>query len=132
MSHGRGFPGPQSLETTRRSGGYLIGLTLCGMGLVSEILYGQSLGPTAKESSKEVALRVIVVGTPEQASQVLERLKAGYDFARLAKEKSIDPTADSGGFMGRIDPSALRPELRDALEGIAPGQLSAITRIPSG
>ena len=77
-------------------------------------------------------MRVIVVRTPEQASQALERLKAGYDFATLAKEKSTDPTADSGGFMGRMDLAALRPELRDALQGVAPGQLSPITRIPSG
>jgi tetratricopeptide (TPR) repeat protein len=77
-------------------------------------------------------LQVIVVNTPEQASQALEKLKAGYDFAMLAKEKSIDPTADSGGFMGRMDPAALRPELRDALKGVGPGQLSPITRTPSG
>jgi len=63
---------------------------------------------------------------------VLEKLKAGYDFATLAKEKSIDPTADSGGFMGRMNLAGLRPELRDALEGLAPGHLSPITRIPSG
>ena len=77
-------------------------------------------------------MQVIVVTTPELASQVLERLKAGYDFATLAKEKSIDPTADSGGFMGRMDPAGLRPELREALKGVAPGQLSPITRIPWG
>ena len=77
-------------------------------------------------------MQVIVVSTPELAGQVLEKLKAGSDFATLAKEKSIDPTADTGGFTGRMDPAALRPELRDALKGVAPGQLSPITRIPSG
>ena len=77
-------------------------------------------------------MRVIVVRTPEQANQALEKLKAGYDFSTLAKEKSVDPTADSGGFMGRMNPADLRPELRDALQGVAPGQLSPITRIPSG
>jgi len=105
---------------------------LCGSGLLGALLYGQSAPPAAKENSKGVALQVIVVSTPELASQVLERLKAGYDFATLAKEKSIDPSADSGGFIGRRDPAALRPELRDAVKGVAPGQLSPITRIPSG
>jgi hypothetical protein len=75
---------------------------------------------------------VIVVNTPEQAERVLERLKTGYDFASLAKEKSIDPTADSGGYMGRMDPASLRPELRNALRGVGPGQISAVTQIPSG
>lgn len=94
--------------------------------------YGQSNRPDANASPKQLALQVIVVTTPEQASQILEKLKAGYDFASLAKEKSIDPTADSGGSMGRMDPTVLRPELRDALKGIGPGQLSPIVRIPSG
>jgi tetratricopeptide (TPR) repeat protein len=105
---------------------------LCGSGLLCALLYGQSDPPTASGRSKEVALRVIVVRTPEQANQALEKLKAGYDFSTMAKEKSIDPTADSGGFMGRMNPADLRPELRDALEGVAPGQLSPIARIPSG
>jgi tetratricopeptide (TPR) repeat protein len=104
---------------------------LCGWGLLCALFYGQS-PPAAKDSSKEVALQVIVVSTPELASQVLEKLKAGSDFATLAKEKSIDPTADTGGLTGRMDLAALRPELRDALKGVAPGQLSPITRIPSG
>jgi tetratricopeptide (TPR) repeat protein len=132
MAQGRGFRGRRNLGTIRRTGGCLLGLMLCGSGLVWGLLYGQSAPPAAKESTKEVALRVIVVRTPELASQVLERLTAGYDFATLAKGKSIDPTADSGGFMGRMDLAALRPELRDALQGVAPGQLSPITRIPSG
>ena len=88
--------------------------------------------PDESAKPNEVALQVIVVNTPEQAQRVLGRLKAGYDFASLAREKSIDPTADSGGYMGRMDPASLRPELRDALKGVGPGQISAVTRIPSG
>jgi tetratricopeptide (TPR) repeat protein len=131
MSQGRGFLGQRILETICRIGGCLLGLMLCGSGLLCALFYGQS-PPAAKESSKGVALQVIVVSTPELANQVLEKLKAGSDFATLAKEKSIDPTADTGGFTGRMDLAALRPELRDALKGVAPGQLSPITRIPSG
>ena len=111
---------------------FLTGSVLCGWGLLCALLYGQSGKPDANASPKEIALQVIVVNTPEQAKQVLERLKAGYDFASLAKEKSIDPTADSGGYMGRMDPGSLRPELRNALNGVGHGQISAITRIPSG
>ncbi len=111
---------------------FVLAMTLCGSGLLCAILYGQSAPPASSAAPKQVALQVIVVSTPEQANQILEKLKAGHDFATLAKEKSIDPTADSGGFMGRMDPAALRPELRDALKGVDPGQLSPITRIPSG
>lgn len=111
---------------------FLFATILSGLGLVTAFAYGQSGNVDTSQNSKDIALQVIVVNTPDQANQVLERLKAGYDFAALAKEKSIDPTADSGGYMGRMDPATLRPELRDAVKGVGPGQISAITRIPSG
>src|SRR5256886_993563 len=34
--------------------------------------------------------------------------------------------------MGRLDPASLRPELRDALQGLSPGQLTGVIKIPSG
>src|SRR5262249_27237866 len=125
---GSGFAAPGNLKTVR----LLLGLTLCGSGLLGAILYGQSAKPESNAATKELALRVIVVSAPEQAKQILERLQAGYDFATLAKEKSVDPTANTGGFMGRMEPAALRPELREALKGVGPGQISPIARIPSG
>jgi parvulin-like peptidyl-prolyl isomerase len=100
MSRGSRFSGTRNLRTTN----FLLAITLCGSGFLGAFLYGQSAQPDASASPKELALQVIVVNTPEQASIVLERLKAGYDFAALAKEKSVDPTADSGGFMGAWTP----------------------------
>ncbi len=111
---------------------FLVAAALCASGLLCASLYSQSSQSDSNAGSRELALQVIVVSTPEQASQVLQRLTAGYDFAALAKEKSIDPTAGSGGYMGRMDPNGLRPELRDALKGLGPGQISRITRIPLG
>src|SRR5215467_2435939 len=116
----------------RKTLGLTTGVMLCAAGLLCALLYGQSGKPDEGAKPKDVALQVIVVNTPEQANRVLERLKAGYDFAALAKEKSIDPTADSGGYMGRMDLASLRPELRDAVKGVGPDQISAVTRIPSG
>ncbi len=83
-------------------------------------------------TSNQVPLRIIVVNTADQAQQILERLKKGEDFAVLAKEKSTDPTADSGGYMGTMDPLMLRPEIKEALAGIAAGQFSPIAHIPEG
>jgi PPIC-type peptidyl-prolyl cis-trans isomerase-like protein len=127
MAQGNGV-GPGNRKTIR----FVSVLTLCGSGLFCAFLFGQSTKPDESARPKEIALQVIVVNSPEQADQVLERLKAGYDFASLAKEESIGPTADSGGYMGRMDPKSLRPELRDALAGVRPGQISGVTRIPSG
>jgi tetratricopeptide (TPR) repeat protein len=81
---------------------------------------------------REVELRIIVVSSPTDAEEILGRLKKGADFATLAKQKSTDPTAAEGGSMGRTDPATLRSELRDAVNGLAPGQLSEVIKIPSG
>ena len=50
----------------------------------------------------------------------------------MARSRSIDPTSNDAGYMGMTDPARLRPELREALRGLAPGQISGIARIPSG
>jgi tetratricopeptide (TPR) repeat protein len=80
----------------------------------------------------EVELRIIVVDSSSQAEHVLEKLKNGEDFAALAKEVSIDPTASDGGYMGLVNPSTLRSELREALKGILPGQMTGLIRLPAG
>jgi tetratricopeptide (TPR) repeat protein len=85
-----------------------------------------------QDDANAIAVRLIVVNSAEDAQAILDRLKAGADFAVLAREQSVDPTATDGGFLGKVDPASLRAELRDALRGVEPGQLSKIVRIPSG
>jgi len=83
-------------------------------------------------SSAPVNLQVIVVDSPDQARQIRDRLKHGEDFSKLAKETSIAPSASQGGYVGTVDPATLRPELRVALQGIGPGQLTEAIAVPSG
>jgi tetratricopeptide (TPR) repeat protein len=85
-----------------------------------------------QNSPQTLDVRIIVVDSPAKADRLLQRLKAGEDFATLARELSIDPTASDGGYMGRVDPSTLRSELRDALKGLVPGQITAVVHEPSG
>ena len=84
------------------------------------------------DDANAVPARLIVLNSTEDAQTILDRLKAGDDFAVLAREKSVDATSIDGGYLGKIDPASLRPELRDALHGVQPGQFSKIVRIPSG
>ncbi len=77
-------------------------------------------------------LQIIVASSAEQAQQILDRLKNGEDFAALAKEKSVDATAEDGGYMGQVDPATLRRELREALKGIAPGKTTGVIKVPTG
>ena len=46
------------------------------------------------------------------------QINGGADFSTLAREKSIDPTGRDGGYLGRMSIASLRPELRDALQGV--------------
>jgi tetratricopeptide (TPR) repeat protein len=86
----------------------------------------------AQSALGTVELRIIVVDSSTKADRIVQRLKTGEDFAALARELSLDPTASDGGAMGRVDPSGLRSELRDALKGVGAGQLTNIVRVPSG
>ena len=98
-------------------------------------LFGQTqtnVGSSYYPSSSGIPLQVIVVRTPEEAQRVVAELKAGKDFGELAKQVSVDATANADGYMGRFQPNQLRAELRDALKGLQPGQYSRVVHIPSG
>ena len=83
-------------------------------------------------TSHPVELGIIVTSTEAEAASVLQQLNAGWDFGVLAKEKSIDPSSSSGGYVGRMNPGQLRPEVRDALSTLTTGQLSGVVPIPTG
>ena len=42
------------------------------------------------------------------------------------------PAPTKGGLLGRVSPSTLRPELRNALQGLGVGQISPVVRIATG
>src|SRR5260370_12354865 len=113
-----------------------IKLLAAGLGLLFACLpsfsQSSSSGNLSGNISKEVPLRIIVVNSAAEAKDIFDRLNRGDDFAVLPKQKSIDPTPNSGGYMGLLDPTMLRPELKNALRGVAPGRISEIAHIPEG
>jgi hypothetical protein len=82
--------------------------------------------------SSTLPLRIIVVASEPEAQQVLQRLEKGENFADVAKDKSIHPSADHGGDVGEIDPNTLSAPLQAALRGLEPGQHSGIIKLTSG
>ncbi len=86
----------------------------------------------APDAPHPIHLGIIVTPTMADAEEVLKQLNAGTNFFVLAKEKSIDATASDGGYMGKLTPNQLRPELRDALRGRGVGQLTDVVQLPSG
>lgn len=100
--------------------------------ILGSTVFTQTAPPGRDSLAGEVILRLIVVSAPEEAQRIVDRLAKGEDFAALARQESIDPSAKSGGFLGRPSRSSLRPELRRAIDGVAPGQISPVVQIPTG
>ena len=74
----------------------------------------------------EVAVRMILLRTSEEARQVLANLQRGEDFAELAKKHSIDSTGPAGGYLGNVRLSDLRTEIQEALKRLPAGQVSGV------
>lgn len=115
----------------RRQGRIALGLAAAAFLIIISVPF-QPVGAEQGRSMNSIAFGVIVVDSAGAAEQVLTRLKKGEDFAAIAREQSIDPTANDGGLVGELDPSRLRIELRNALRGVAPGQVTGVVQIPEG
>ena len=73
---------------------------------------------------EEVHARHILVESEDEAKSVLDQLKAGGDFAALAKEKSKDPGGSDGGDLGYFTKDQMVPEFAEVAFKMYPGQLS--------
>src|SRR3989339_252342 len=58
-----------------------------------------------------------------KAESVLKRIKAGEDFAKLAKEFGSDGTKEKGGDLGWFGRGQMVQEFEDAVFALTPGQL---------
>ena len=100
-------------------------------GLLSLLLAAALMTATAAFAPQgaRVGLRVIVVDTEAEARGLRARIGAGEDFGALAAQYSTDPTRDAGGYLGTVAVGDLSPEFQDALEGLGPGETSAVTEV---
>jgi peptidyl-prolyl cis-trans isomerase SurA len=77
-------------------------------------------GPEAVEKAKE------------KIDTIATKLKAGGNFAELARAFSDDKTGLNGGRMGWFASGELNPQLEDALDKLTVGTISAPIRTPLG
>jgi len=67
----------------------------------------------------------ILVKTEEDAKKILERLKKGEDFAKIAKKSSIDPgSAKNGGDLGFFSAGQMVPEFEAVAVKLKQGEIS--------
>jgi len=68
----------------------------------------------------------------QRAEMVLARVKKGEDFAKLAKEYSMDATASNGGDVGMTPRGSLAPEYEEAAFALPVGGISGVVRTRIG
>lgn len=77
----------------------------------------------AQKPEEEIHARHILVATEADAQTVLKRLKAGEDFAKVAKEMSKDPGSE-GGDLGWFTRERMVPAFAEAAFKLKDGQTS--------
>jgi len=87
------------------------------------------------EVSPATQMRVsqIVVKTSDDAKGIYEKLKKGEDFAKIAKQSSLDPgSAKNGGDLGYLAKGQMKPEIESVAAKLKTGQFSPPVKIPAG
>lgn len=82
--------------------------------------------------SQEYKIRQMVLKTKEEADKIYKELKAGADFARVAKERSVDPTRVAGGSVGWINTRVMNPSIAETVSKMKKGEVSQPIQSASG
>jgi peptidyl-prolyl cis-trans isomerase SurA len=100
--------------------------------------------PQEFEGDEEIHVRHIFLPLAENASaadvrrvqgegeRVLQRLKSGEDFAKVARQVSRGPSAESGGDLGWLKRGTIQKALEDAAFKLKEGQVSGLVRAGNG
>jgi peptidyl-prolyl cis-trans isomerase C len=75
---------------------------------------------------KEYSARHILVKTEAEATDIAAQIKKGGDFAKIAKEKSLDPgSKDKGGDLGWFSAAGMVKPFSDAVVALKKGETTA-------
>ena len=76
------------------------------------------------QSLEEFNASHILVESEKEALNILDSLKAGSDFSKLAQEKSTGPSGPNGGQLGWFGPGQMVPEFEAAVLVLEIGSIS--------
>ncbi|HWE76506.1 MAG TPA: peptidylprolyl isomerase [Stellaceae bacterium] len=92
---------------------------------ISETKLRAAYDQYAKDAPKteEIHARHILVGTEQEAKDIIAQLDKGADFATIAKDKTTDPSGKSnGGDLGYFTKQDMVPEFANAAFALKPGE----------
>jgi len=75
-------------------------------------------------AQEEVHARHILTESEDEAKAVIEVLQGGADFAALAEERSVGPSAEGGGDLGFFRREQMVPEFAEAAFALDPGEIT--------
>lgn len=81
---------------------------------------------------EKIRARHILVETRSKAERLLEEIKEGGDFIKLAKEHSECPSAEQGGNLGAFSRGKMVEEFEDAAFALEKGEVSDIVKTKFG
>lgn len=84
------------------------------------------------EQEEQVRAMHILVETEEDALAVLAELEGGADFAELARERSIGPSAPSGGDLGWFELGQMVKPFEDAAFALEEREISGVVETEFG
>ena len=106
--------------------------------IISEIFLTKTIGSQVTEealqkiysetksemaSGDQIKARHILLDNEEKAVEIIKKLKAGEEFAKLASEYSTGPSAASGGDLGWFGEGQMVPEFSKAAFALNPGDI---------
>jgi peptidyl-prolyl cis-trans isomerase C len=83
------------------------------------------------ERPEQVHVRQIVLETQQEAQKVLDELRAGADFATVARKRSTAPEAEEGGDLGYFAMGDMPGEF-NVVFGLPRGGVSGVVKSPYG
>ena len=78
----------------------------------------------AQVGDKEYHARHILVGTEDEAKQIIAKLKGGAKFEDLAKQSKDPGSAPNGGDLDWANPASFVPEFSKAMTSLQKGQIT--------
>ncbi|MFA6888209.1 MAG: peptidylprolyl isomerase [Candidatus Woesearchaeota archaeon] len=77
-------------------------------------------------ATKEIRASHILVGSKEQAVEILQKCKAGADFAYMAEKYSKCPSGKKGGDLGTFGRGQMVPKFENAAFNLKVGEISEL------
>ena len=103
--------------------------------LVNKRIVGQVM-VVQQTRARHILIRLNEVVAETEAkrrlTEIRDRVAKGADFAEIARLQSEDGSAVRGGDLGWLSPGDTVPEFEQAMDALAPGQISAPVQSPFG